>query len=241
MVSFKTMSGLLAAAFLTAVSSSLFAAPTYTQLGNSGTLQVTTFSPTLQVSTATVPAPYGGAPTITPIGGGGYQLLYTLDSGFFAAANNVGGGERQSVIGKLDFEITFDAPINLQATMSEAGLYSEVGVGEASVFGGMLITAVANGQQRGSGLLGNVATFNPANGTWSSSLTVDGFTQAYQTYRFSIDNDLIAFAPTNNAFGSAAIAKKEFIIIVRPTIPEPASLGVLGIGGLALLARRRKA
>lgn len=237
MVSLNAASGFLAAALMAALSTGVFASPTYTQLGDSGSLRVTTYSPSLQVTSATLSGLYG-APTITALpGDAGWVLNFTLNSNFFAAANNAGGGEKETVAGKLDFNLTFDAPLNLTATLQEGGVYSEVGVGDASVFGGMIITG--GSEQIGSGLLGSNAVFNPANGTWSSSLQLDGFAGAYQTYRFTIDNDLTAFAPTADTFGSAAIAKKDFQIII--TIPEPASLGILGAGALALVSRRRRA
>src|SRR4029078_12445574 len=107
MVSLKALTGICTAAVL-AVASSAFAAPVYTQLGNTGTLQVTTYTPTLQVTSATIASPYGTTtPIITVLPGGNFALTFTLDSSFFAAANNAGGGEKDVTAGKLDFQLTF--------------------------------------------------------------------------------------------------------------------------------------
>jgi hypothetical protein len=253
MFSIKAASSLFAAALLATFSASAFAAPTYTPLGDSGTLQVTTYAPVLQVSAATVPAPFGPA-TVTAIPNG-FALTYTLNSDFFAAANNAGGGEKQIMSGKLDFNFSFDNAVRLTASLGESGVFNKTGVGEASIFGGMVITSNdAAAEQHGTGLLGNNATFNNANGSWSSFAQVagvNGFTGLHQSYRVTVDNDLIAFAPPSNSLGSAAIAKKQFTIFLTtdgsipngggPNIPEPASLSLLAVGTMALVSRRRRA
>jgi len=98
--------------------------------------------------------------------------------------------------------------------------------------------------------LGN--TLPSGSGVWTLYDQVTGFTKSYSKYHVVIDNDLIAEALVNpnQAPGFAAIAKKDFSIVFtfdgssgggpNPTTPEPASLGVLALGGLSLLARRRK-
>jgi hypothetical protein len=251
MVSWKAASGLIAAAIVAAFNTTLMAAPTYTQLGDSGTLQVTTYAPTLQVTSATLPGPYG-SPTISALpGGNGWAINFIPNSNFFAAANNLGGGEKDILSAKLDFRLSF-LPADLgnktlTVNLYENGLYNEVGAGDASVFGGLIVRA--DNEQVGSGLLGNNAVFSP-NGTWSSSIQQLTFTQQHLNYTFSIDNDLTAFAPGANSLASAVIAKKNFQIIVTtdgsnggatPNVPEPASLSILAVGTLALISRRRRA
>lgn len=236
MGSFHAAVGICAASLLTAFVATAQAAPTYTQLGNDGTVRVTTYSPTLTVTNSTLANPYGPLPPVISVVPNGWALTYTLNPAFMATTTNAAGGRSENVAAKLDFEITFDAPIQLTANIVEGGTYSETGPGEVSVFGGAVITAGA--EQRGSGLLGTNAVFGA--GTWSSSAQVTGFAGQYSTYRIVVDNDLFAYAPTSLVAGTAAIKKDSFTIIITNDVPEPASLGVLAVGAMGLLVRRRR-
>jgi hypothetical protein len=234
--------GLGVFSLVAALASTLQAAPVYTQLGNSGTLQVTTYSPSLVITSGTVPSPYGNvAPTISAVPGG-YKLTFTLSPGFLVNASNVAGGRQEAFLAKLDFQIAFDGPIKLTARMEESGMFGETGQGDASVFGGLVVRSVDGPvEQLANGLLGSNATF--ANGTWSSFAQVSGFQNAHQTYRLTIDNDLIAFAPPVATPSTAFIRKDTFSIIVTgdgPVIPEPGCLSLFAVGATSLLIRRRR-
>jgi len=90
-------------------------------------------------------------------------------------------------------------------------------------------------------------------GVWTLYDKLTGFSKSYVKYHVVIDNDLIAESldNANHIPGFASIAKKDFSIVFTgdgsngggPNLPggtpEPASLGVLALGGLSLLARRR--
>jgi hypothetical protein len=238
MGSFHAAVGICAASLLTALAATAQAAPTYTQLGNDGTVRVTTYTPTLTVTSSTLANPYGPLPPVISVVPNGWALTYTLNPAFIATTTNAAGGRSESVLAKLDFTITFDAPIQLTANIVEGGTYNETGPGEVSVFGGAVVTAEGGAEQRGSGLLGTNAVFGA--GIWSSSAQVTGFAGQYATYRFSVDNDLLAYAPTSLVAGTASIKKDSFTIIITNNVPEPASLGVLAVGAMGLLVRRRR-
>lgn len=244
----KSIAGLFAAAVVACISTISQGAFSYTPLGDSGTLTVTTYSPTLQVASASVASPYG-TPVITPVASG-YKLTFTPSSNFFAAANSFGGGKTSEMTGKLDFLVTFDSAVQLTLNVYEDGLFSKSGSGIVGVAGGAVVAEAFNAVSTETHANGNLAggtTFNAGAGSWSSFLQVTGFTGAFTTYKISIDNDLLAEALATNDGGTAAIAKKNFAVILTtdgstgggPNVPEPASLGILAIGGLALVARRR--
>ena len=149
---------------------------------------------------------------------------------------------------------------------SVSGLNSRVGANAADLASGVVVSQLDNllaPEQVSNAFLTNAIvtpnptgvghTFpNPGSGTWTLYDQVGGFAKSYSKYHVVIDNDLIAEAllNPNQAPGFAAIAKKDFSIVFTfdgssgggptPGVPEPASLGVLTLGGLALLARRRK-
>jgi len=150
---------------------------------------------------------------------------------------------------------------------SVSGLNSRVGVATSDSASGVIVTEQDTGTSQfvgsvfktaativppATGLGGSFPNPQPngASGVWTLFDQATGFAANYKKYHVVIDNDLIAEALVNpnNAPGFAAIAKKDFSIIFTfdgssgqgPGVPEPASLGVLALGGLSLLARRRK-
>jgi len=150
---------------------------------------------------------------------------------------------------------------------SVSGLNSRVGVATQDSSSGVIVTERDTGtSQTVSSVFRTAATISPLptglggsfptsavgnSGVWTLFDQATGFAANYRTYHVVLDNDLIAEALVNlpgNAPGFAAIAKKDFSIIFTfdgssgqgPGVPEPASLGVLALGGLSLLARRRK-
>jgi hypothetical protein len=84
-------------------------------------------------------------------------------------------------------------------------------------------------------------------GYWSLFDQVTGFSGTYFTYKISLDNILEAKSLASSTSDIAWISKKDFTFIFTTDgssgggVPEPASLGIMAMGCLALLARRRRA
>ena len=255
----KSIFGLLAVGSVIGASPRAFGAPlpVYTDMGDTGSLEIVSNPPAFPPAVATLPNPYSTsaitAPVITALpAGDGWVLTFTLNSNFFASANNHGGGgETTTMAGKLDFQLTFSTPIELTATINEGGIFATAGNGTVTVGGG---TVMAEGvdpvtpETITNGNLGAGAVFDPATRGWSSTAQVTGFQHAYTTYVITVDNDLTAESLIGPPLGSAMIAKKEFSIVVTDdgtnggsgrSVPEPASLGVMAIGAMGLLRRRR--
>jgi hypothetical protein len=217
------------------------ASPSITLLSNTATLTDTLYGPGLGFG-ATFPNAYGtppALPVITPITSG-WQLTFAPN--FMAMADNKVVGERQVVDGSLSFFITFDSPIHLTANLFEDGIYGTTGNGAVNVTGGMIVWSGDNTEMHHSTF--PAASFS--NGYWSLTDQVTGFTGAYTTYKISLDNILQAESLASQTAGSAMVAKKDFTITFTTDgsgggVPEPATLGVLAVGSLALMARRRRA
>jgi len=249
------------AAALLGISAVARATPSISLVNSQGSYRITTYNTSNAVTgTASSPVtnPYGAppGPTITPLtGGNGWVLTFTPTSDFMAFASNSGGTFGKTVVmdGKLDFNITLDpqsGPQRLTVNDYEDGVYALTGNGTAGVTGGIVVEGL-------NASLVAVETHNaslPAEtrngiGGWSDFSQVGGFTTSFMTYHISIDNNLIAESLSAQSGGSAYIAKKDFTLIITTDgsngggsgAPEPASLGVLATGGLALLARRRRA
>jgi hypothetical protein len=232
------------------VSSSVRASAIVSLLGDSGTLTVETYSPPT-ISSVTLSDPYGAPPlpTIVPITNG-FALTFVPTAQFLATANSFSGGKTTTMDGKLDLLITFSSPVQLTTNVYEDGIYSKTGTGTVNASGGVVVSEadhVIPTQTVGNSFPG--ATYN-ASGTWSIFDQATGFTSSFSNYKVSIDNTLIAEALATQGTGTSYIAKKDFTLVFTtdgssgsgqsPQTPEPASLGVLALGGIALLARRRK-
>jgi len=252
----KSIVAALAAAAMF-VSAGQVHAATMTVLGDTGSLRVVT--PTL-ASNVSIAGPYGTSvfmPVITQTSATAYELDFVPTADFFASASAQPGGQTTTMDGKLDIVVLFPGtPIHLTTNVFEDGLWQTSGTGTVKVNGGLVVTAVDPTTFVSLGSLGESHgnTFGTANfsgdGTWKLFDQVTGFTGQYTAYKISIDNVLIAqaLAPSPNSQGDAAIYKKDFSLLLTTdgsggggNIPEPASLGVLALGSLALLARRRKA
>ncbi len=255
----ESIFAILASAVVAGASSHASAAvlPVYTDVGDTGTLEIDSNPPAFPPGIASLHNPYSPtaitAPVITPLStGNGWVLSFTLNSNFFAAANNHGGsGETTTMDGKLDFTLTFPFAVELTANIVEGGIYKTVGNGTVGVGGGSVIAEAVDPVSHETitnGNLGDLSVFNPVTSAWSSFLQVTGFQHPYTTYEITVDNILTAESLASPIQGSAMIAKKQFSIVITtdgskggsgPPVPEPASLGLLTIGALALLKRRR--
>jgi hypothetical protein len=237
----KWLLGMVVAAGMSLVAGTASAAPSISLLNDSGTLRVTTYSPSTQVATAPLGGVYGTSPlpTITPISNG-WKIVFTPGSQFFASANNAGGGKTAEMDGQLTFTFTADSAFNANVSLLEDGIAGVTGNGTVKTTAGLVVTNPTTNEAHGGSTSVSGVTNSLGTGTWSLTTSASGFSTTSTTYRISVDNTLLAESLGAQAAGSAYTAKKDFTIIIT-TIPEPASLGVLALGSLGLLARRRKA
>lgn len=254
----KWLLGMVFAAGLSYAATAAMGAASVSISGDDGTLRVTTYSPTTEIATAPLASPYGtsvaGNPTITEIVPNTvWKIDFTLSSVFFASANSAGGGKTTEMDGHLTFDFNTTVPISATVNVFEDGIYSKSGPGATvAATGGLIVTPVTPAptvDQPIGNSFPTMLTNSLGPGTWQIFDQVTGFKSAYTTYKISIDNDLLAEALATTGGGTASIAKKDFTIYITsngspggtPPTPEPASLGILGIGALGLLSRRRKA
>jgi hypothetical protein len=242
----RTMGVIAAMAMLMASGLRARGSPVIEILGDTGNLEDTFFATSI-TSGEEYANPYGTGGIIPRIAqiDGGWKLTFAPSADFLAIADNMAGGERQVFDGNLSFTIDFGVPIHLVTLLSEDGLYGVTGNGAVTVKGGVIV--VENNGANPAETLARalpVPTFGPADGYWSvKGFEISGFKSAYSSYHVSLDNILKAWSLSSETAGSAWIAKKNFSLIFLdggdPT-PEPATLGVLATGCLALLARRRR-
>jgi len=236
----KWLLGMVIAAGVAFTAGTASAAPSISLLQDLGTLRVTTYNPALGPVSVNVGPVYGTSPlpTITPIANG-WRIVFTPSSQFFASSNNAGGGKTVEMDGQLTITFTADAAFQANVQLLEDGIRGVTGNGTANAQAGLVVTNPNTLEAHGGSAGANIA--NPLGpGTWSLSTSAAGFSTSSATYRISIDNTLLAESLGSQTPGSAYIAKKDFTLVIT-TIPEPASLGVLALGSLALLSRRRKA
>jgi hypothetical protein len=237
----RAKSSLVAAvAVVLSMGAAAWATPSITLLNNTGTLTETLYGPS-KVSVAAYPYAYGippAVPYITEVTSG-WELTFAPN--MLALVDNSTGGERQVLDGGLSFFVTFDAPVRLTASIFEDGKYGLTGNGAVSVTNILIVSDAAGTETH----YNNFPAAGFSNGYWSLADQVTGFNGTYTTYKISLDNILEAVSLASEAPGSAMIVKKDFTITLTTDgggggVPEPASLGVLAMGSLALMARRRR-
>ncbi len=210
-------------------------------LTDTGSLQIQTTVPSA-ITSVTLTDPYGAPPVPTIVAvTNGFALTFTVTSDFLSTANTTTGSKISTMDGMLNLVITFNTPVSLTTNVYENGIYSQMGSAVANVTGKVTVSNAAATETHSNFF--PTPVLDPS-GTWSIADQLTGFSTSSTSYNVSIDNTLLA----TSTGGSALIAKKDFTIIFttdgsagngQPS-PEPASLGVLALGGVALLARRRK-
>ena len=203
---------------------------------------------------------------VVPIG---YKLTFYPTSGFgTGSVNNLAGGRTVSFAGLLAFDIDFGVEVNLTTNVFESGTYAasgngRVAVNSADLPSGVQVSQLDDLRPNYHEMISNsfltsavVSPFPvgvghslPANtaGDWFLYDQLTGFSRNYRKYHVVIDNDLLAESVPGDIPGFASIAKRNFSIVFTfdgsggdPFIPEPASLGILALGTLSLLASRRR-
>ena len=222
------------------------ATPTIQLLNNIGTWRAqTTVGTTTSYYSQDVANPYGAPPLLpitTPIANGGAMLTFSPTSDFYVKADNAVGSETQTFNGSLSFLVTFPSDVHLTVNLSEKGGYL-AGNGVTNVTGTVVVSDFNGAESHTGSFLDNLTG---SGSTWSVFDQVTGFNGAYTTYLVSIDNILKAQVGANQTYSNAWVDKKEFILTLTTDgsgggVPEPASLGILAVGSLAFIARRRRA
>jgi hypothetical protein len=227
-------------------------------VGDSGQLEVQAFTPTLQEATISFNDMYGSSPfpTITQVSSTVYEIKFTPSAAFFASANNHAFPETATISGELSFNVQFSSAVHLTTNVFEDGIWNTTGNGTIGVSAGTGLVVTETDDLAGTKTSDNIST-PPAifqqlpSGLWTFYDQAPAIAGAatYSNYHIVVDNDLIAEALGTTPSSSAAIAKKDFTIFLttdgssggNPPSPEPASLGLLAIGSMALFARRRRA
>jgi hypothetical protein len=164
---------------------------------------------------------------------------------------NAANGGSSFLRGILNFTVNFvnPSPNAPDISVTENGTFSGVGNAYATVTP-FLMLFDGNGNLLGS-VTGTITPTDPFLG--GAGNTINAFTwqgnanatngSLVTSFNVKLDNDLSAISLAQGA--SAAVDKKLITIEVCPdcsgATPEPASLGLLGLGALGLLIRRRRA
>lgn len=154
---------------------------------------------------------------------------------FFRAQSNNGGA--QQVHDRLSVELIAHLGYNFtNIQITEFGDYGIGGAGSSVTADmGMFITDLNNFRvaQTNASYQNNVASL----GNWTLGATVDLTISppAWNHLQLVVNNNLIAISGGENGF--SFIEKKVGGIIIR--VPAPGSMAMLGLGGLAMIRRRR--
>lgn len=214
---------------------------------DTGSLKLQTFAPPA-ITSSTLTNPYG-APPLPPVFNlpNGLAMSFIVTSDFLASANTASGGKINTMNGDLVLTVSFPTQVQLTATVLEDGIWSKGGVGTVDVTGQIKVEEADHGN---SPIESHTVAFGPEtydpSGTWKLQTTAPSFSGAFFSYTITIDNTLVASALASQGTGSSLIAKKDFTLLLTTDgssgagTPEPASLGILALGGLTLLVRRKR-
>jgi len=224
-----------------------FLATVVSDAGDTHTLVPTPPNPMLPIDSTTTISPIYGTPTITMPAGSIKIDFANLSPAFSASASSAtyNASEFVDTDGRLTLLLHFDTPISLIASISETGNYSTTGSGSVNDLGGGVAIEAINPIPLET-KIGALTFAQPTSSMWTANATIAGFVGSYTDYQLTIDNDLFANAPapSGNIANTASISKNDVTITIGTPgtgrTPEPASLGLLAIGGLTLLARRPK-
>jgi len=170
-------------------------------------------------------------------------------TGTLPFAASAGANDSDLLGVKLSFDVTSQSPLLAAAFLSEIGDFFAGGGGSGGIDNSIFVFS-----SNGTPLASNVGTVEAplpfTSGTtdtdmiWTATAGASGNVLA-TTFHVVIDNDLHAAGSTNPA-SFAFIEKKGITIDIGtgsgggPNTPEPATLGVLSLGALTLIARRRR-
>jgi hypothetical protein len=221
----------------------------YTEVSNTGTVRVQNSSP-FSITDTPYANPYASVSVTQQ--GSNFLLTFVPNLLFTATATNAGGAQTVDNSGKIDFNLQFDAPVQLSALINEGGSFSTTGTGMAGIFAGGTITAIAPDNTQPEQLInGNLQmSFNPDN-TWNGTVAMGSMVGLYSKYHFAIDNDLFAYAFAGTSLNTASLAKQSFSILIGTTppdvgatpVPLPSAAGagfsMLALGAAAYVLKRQ--
>lgn len=184
-----------------------------------------------------------------PVLVGGKLTFPSLNFSTSATGTSSTDGSNQ-IVSTLNFTISVPTSLVPLFSLTEGGSFSGDHNAWATIAAGFVVTDVNGNPITVTPNTANIiptlpfiATSNPTNFNWSA--TINPTSQVPVTnYVVHLNNDLFVFAPQTGStdFSShVTLTKNNLNICFTNCVPEPASLGVLGAGALALLGRRRKA
>jgi hypothetical protein len=184
----------------------------------------------------TVADSYYGAPTFN-----GVTLAFPITGTLPFASTSSGAGDSDLLDVKLSFDVSGTSSVPVSAFLSEVGDYFSTGTGTGGDGVSIMIFGPSN-TLLASGTSTFLAPPSTASTIWQDSLSVNGGGVA-SSFHVVIDN--VLHTASLAAADSAAIDKTSLSVVLGGggvgNLPEPASLGVLGLGALTLVGRRRKA